>query len=262
MIPEIDFLPTSYKLTRERRKRKQWRLVAMIVALVLIGAGSIRQRQISGSLADMRDRMRSNLNRLTAQVNGAPRLTDELNRLDSQVNVVTFLRSKLPPSRVLLVVSNALPEHVTLTQCRASVESLPKKSGATTGRREKSASPTDPKPADKLPAQKDLDTLLKRTEESAQFVSLSGIAPDDGAIAHYLGTLQNSGLFSDVTLEFTDLHTVSDQSVRKFGVKLRVNKVEPWRVRKPDSRGTESAVSNAANSPVPDTTPTVNRRSI
>ena len=260
MIPEIDFLPASYKLTRERRKRKQWRLVAMIVALVLIGAGSIRQRQISGSLADMRDRMRSNLNRLTSQVKGAPSLTDELNRLDSQANVVTFLRSKMPPSRVLLVVSNSLPEHVTLTQCRASVETLPKKS-AITGRREKSASPTDPKPTEKLPAQKDLDTLLKRTEETAQFVSLSGIAPDDGAIAHYLGTLQNSGLFSDVTLEFTDLHTVSDQSVRKFGVKLRLNKVEPWRVRKPDSRGTESAVSNAAHTPVPDTTPTANRRS-
>ncbi|MBI5761573.1 MAG: hypothetical protein HZA46_23935 [Planctomycetales bacterium] len=261
MIPEIDFLPETYKVNRERRKRKQWRLVAMAVALVLIAVGSIRQRQICGSLTDIRNRMLSNAERMTSQVKGAPELTDELNRLDAQANVVTFLRSKLPPSRVLLVVSNSLPEHVTLTQCRASVELLPKKPGAVTGRRENSASPTDPKPAEKLPAQKDLETLLKRTEETAQFLSLSGMAPDDGAIAQYLGALQESGLFSDVTLEFTNEHAVSDQSVRKFGARLRLNKVEPWKVRKPDNRSTESATSNAATTPASDSTSIANRRS-
>ena len=107
---------------------------------------------------------------------------------------------------------------------------------------------------------KDLESLLKRTEETAQFLSLSGMAPDDGAIAQYLGALQESGLFSDVTLEFTDQHAVSDQFVRKFGVRLRLNKLEPWKARKPTGRATESTVSKAAASPVSNTTSTANRR--
>lgn len=260
MIPEIDFLPESYKLARERRKRKQWRLVAMMLALVLIGAGSIRQRQICITLADMRDRMRSNVERLTSQVKGAPELTDELTRLDAQVNVVTFLRSKLPPSRIMLVVSNALPEHVMLTQCRVGVELLPKKPGALAGRRENPGPTSEAKPVDKLPAQQDLEELLKRTDDSGTFVELNGVAPDDGAIAQYLAALNESGLFADVTLQFTDQHPVSDQVVRRFGARLRLNKVEPWRVRKPEPRTTEPSVSNTAAVPAANSIDSANRR--
>lgn len=236
MIPEIDFLPESYKLARERRKRKQWRLMAMFVALALIAAGSIRQRQICSALADMRDRMHTNVERLRSQVKGAPELNDELTRLTAQANVITFLRSKLPPSRIMQVVSNALPEHVTLTQCKMGIELLPKRPSSASGRRDVPPASPDAKPAEKLPAQKDLDDLLKRSDESALFVELSGVAPDDVAIAQYLAALTDSGLFADITLQFTDQLAMSDHLVRRFGARLRLNKVEPWRVRKTEPR--------------------------
>lgn len=260
MISEIDFLPESYKLARARRKRKQWRVVAMLVALLMIAAGSIRQRQASVTLAGMRDRLLSNVDRMSAQVKGLPELNDELSRLDSQANVVSLLRCKLPPSRIMQVVTATLPEHVTLTQCRVSVELLPKKPGAATGRRENAPSPTDAKPVNKLPSQKDLESLLKRHDDCAQFVSLNGVAPDDSAIAQYLAALKESGLFSDVTLEFTDVYAASDQPVRRFGVRVRLTKVEPWRLRKPDSRVADPTASSTAAVPPTNPTNNINRR--
>lgn len=222
MSQDINFLPLKYRQVRQSRRKKVWRRSVLIAFLALISAGVVGQRQMRSRLVLARDNLRSNADRMASQLEDPQRLRDEVARLDGHANVLAFLRVRVPPTRILSAVTNALPRFVTLTDLSIKSEPLP---APAAGRQV--VPPANPAQlATVSPAEKDLAALKKERDENSLFVTISGIAPHDIAIAGYLAALQRTGVFAEVVLLYTDQQLIEECHLRRFGARLKVNKPE------------------------------------
>lgn len=219
----IDFLPASYKQTRHRNQRKVLRRSALVVFLALIVAGTIGQRHSRTLLERRRNELKSNAERMIAQLGSPETLKQDIARFDAQANLLTYLRLRVPPTRLMSTITNSLPLHVTLTEFYMKFENVPVVA-APAGRQApgQDAAAAAQAAKDKPPIERDLADLQKAASDMMLVVSINGIAPHDTAIAQYLAELQRTGIFSHVTLLYTDQYEIEDWKMRRFGIRLRV----------------------------------------
>lgn len=221
MFSTIDFLPASYRQMRLRKQQRVWRRCALGALLVLIVAGALGQRQTRAHLDQTKDKLRAHADRMAAQVGDPEKLKQEIVRLDEEANLLAYLRLRVPSTRILAAVTNALPQYVTLTEFHLQFEALPPPPGRT----QQAAAPPVNQPATpekKSPEQLDLEALRKMSEETGLVVLLQGVAPDDIVIAGYLATLQQTGVFAEVSLQNIDQELVNRAEMRRFKARLRV----------------------------------------
>jgi Tfp pilus assembly protein PilN len=219
-IQQIDFLPPTYLQNRLRKRKMLWHRGAAAVFLLGIIAGTIQQQRTRLALLSRRDQAQQESARMLEQLGKPEPLQEQIRRLDARANLVTYLRVRVPTTRVLAAASNHLPPYVRLTRLELKRESLP------------AAALTLPKPPTtsgaakdeaKLPEQLDYEKLNAAAAETAQFVLLDGVAPDDVSIARYLAALQRDGLFADVKLLFTEEHVQFGHRLRQFGLRLKLH---------------------------------------
>ena len=217
----IDFLPASYRQTRHRHQRKVLRRSALVVFLLLIVAGTFGQRHSRKELERRRDELKTNATHMIAQLGSPDAIKTEIARFDAHANLLTFLRLRVPPTRVLSTVTNSLPQHVMLTEFNMKFENAP--APVVPAGRQAPGQDAAAIEAAKLkpPVEKDLADLQKTANDTMLVISINGIAPHDTAIAQYLAELQRTGVFSHVTLLYTDQHEIEDWKMRRFGMRLR-----------------------------------------
>jgi hypothetical protein len=220
MLPEIDFLPKSYRQVQATRRRTAWRSTVAITFLSLALLGTFAQYRIRKSLEASRDQLKSHAEQMTAKLERDDVLYKRIRDLDAEANLLTRLRVRVAASKILADVTGTLPQFVSLTEFRFNVE--------TTGPRtpEKPARSKGTQPAAPVLTSHALD--LSRLDEldsrSVHAVSLRGVAPDDASVSDYLAALRETGSFEDVHLLFTERQVIHDQELRSFGVRLKVRK--------------------------------------
>lgn len=226
VVQDVDFLPATYRQTRLKRRQSIWRRSSLVVFLGLIAAGGLGQIEIRRQLVKNRDALRADADRIRSQLESPEELKTRIHRLQVEADLLTYLRIRVPPTRLLTSVARALPRYVTLSEFELRYEMPPLV--APTG------PPTDPnaQKASKLPREKDLEELKKLNAGTKLCVNVSGTAPDDNAIAQFLKSLEKTGVFSEVTLLFTDLLVVDESNLRRFGVRLLV-KPPPYTTEPP-----------------------------
>ncbi|MEX1097429.1 MAG: hypothetical protein WED34_15390 [Planctomycetales bacterium] len=215
---DIDFLPASFHQHRQRRQKAAWRRALLGVFLTLIVLGTVRQHQVRTARATARDDLRRQAAALVERLESREALQARIDRLDLRANLVAQLRLRIAPTRLLAGVSAVRPEFVSLREFRMTREQLTSAAASAPPSAAAAGSSAPVVPAE----QQDLDRLARQANESAVFVHLAGIAPDDVTLSRYLIALEETGLFDEVKLLYTDEHRHGDHWLRSFRLRLRV----------------------------------------
>lgn len=223
MVPQIDFLPATYHVQRQREHKTLWRRMFVFFFLVLAILGTWQQRDLRRKLEARRDVLQSKAEGLLQPVKAQSKLEQQLKELETRALLLTTLELRVPMTRVLTAITSSLPELVSLSDCQAET-GLKETSNARSG----TLPPQPVTSKDKLSSQfeSDLNELRNAAKLSATMLTLSGIAPDDVTISQYLVALRETDLFERVTLSFTGQQTVRDETWRKFEVRLQVKNPE------------------------------------
>ncbi len=220
-IQDVDFLPLSYRQMQVRRRSTVWRRAAMALFVLLIALGSVGQYRSRLNLERARAKLKESSQRMLSQLDDPAGLQQKIARLDARANLLTFLRIRVPPTRLLFGITNSLPQYVNLSNIDVKFEPLtasPLPAGGLAAPATPQAAPVAPA----LPQDKDLADLKKTAEAEAVFVAIIGTAPHDNAIARYIAALQRTGLFAEVHLQFTDQLQLNDDVLRRFAMRLKV----------------------------------------
>lgn len=223
MVPQIDFLPATYHVQRQREHKTLWRRMFVFFFLVLAMLGTWQQRDLRRKLEARRDELQSMAEGLLQPVKAQSKLEQQLKDLEARALLLTTLELRVPMTRVLTAITSSLPELVSLNDCQAET-GLKETSNARLGTLPPlPVANKDQKPS---PFESDLTELRNATKLSATMLTLSGIAPDDLTISQYLVALRETDLFERVTLSFTGQHAVREETWRKFEVRLQVKNPE------------------------------------
>lgn len=216
MTQHIDFLPASYHRERGRKRNRMWRRALVLVSSGLVAVGSAQLWQMQNTLKQNRDRLLVNAQSLSSQLADPALLKERLRRHDVAAELLTRLELRASPTRVLHAVTRVLPEFVSLTEYRTQYEESP------TSRFGRGTQTPQPEEEATHPAEEDLRSLVGLSEGRSLIVTVQGLAPHDIAISSYLARLQDTELFDEVKLLYTDERSYGDFSMRTFGVRLEV----------------------------------------
>ncbi len=217
MTNHIDFLPDSYRQSKQLQQKQVWRRGVLAVFMGIVVLGGLGQQEMILRLKQRRNHVRSNVTRLTAQIESTDELQAKKAHLESVADLVTVLRVRVLPSSVLHTMIEQLPPYVSITRLRSEVKQKAPKPNAASVKASKSTDATDGPPYEI-----DLKALRERRALQNVSIQLKGIAPDDQSISLFLSRLLATGLFEDVTLLFTDRQTYRDDTIRSFEMSLRV----------------------------------------
>ncbi len=217
MLPNIDFLPASYRQTQLGRRRKTWRAGVLAAFASLAVLGTFAQYQVRSRLEQSRIEMQSQAEHMASQLENADELSRRVRDLDARANLLTRLRVHPASTRLLSDVTRTLPRFVSLSEFHVSVETK------STTAEEKARNKADKNSLTNLtPQATDLAQLEDVASRSTQVILLRGVAPDDVAVAKYLAALEETGSFEHVQLLFTDGHQHRGYELRHFGIRLHV----------------------------------------
>ncbi len=210
----INFLPASYFKRRHRRVRILVEAaVVSVVAALLVVAHMVGE---SGML-DLRDYARQTKNEGTAvqrQFKELAALQAEHRELSGQLRVHRQVTLPVSFTHVLAALSELAPESIAMTDLR--LETKP---------------PVPSAPPGSPAAKAATDAKSKKTGQAKAVavkpaeplkIELTGLSPDDGRIADFVGALADSPLFSDVKLLFSRSSEQDGVVSRRFRVTMEV----------------------------------------
>lgn len=232
MVQSIDFLPASYHESKVRYRRKIWRRGILVITLTLIVIGTFEQRRQQKNLEAKCREVQQHAKKLTNSLNDASELRRRKHELQAKANLITYLRVNVPSTLLLSTVTNSLPEYVSLRSFRSTYEVGESTSAKDKHRpKPKSKGKKNDDAETKLAAEMDSEMLSEKSKLNDVFLTLTGIAPDDVAISHYLGNLNETKIFQEVKLIYSDRAALRELPMRTFEIRLRVKKpgslVEP-----------------------------------
>lgn len=233
MVPQIDFLPATYHVQRQREHKTLWRRMMVFFFLTIAVLGTWMQRDLRRKLEVRRDELQAIAAGLMQSLNSESKADQRLNELETRSLLLTTLEMRVPMTRVLSAITNSLPDYVSLDDCQAEF-------GLKESTNVRSPPPPTSVVVDKAnnlsPSELDLKELRNASNLSTMMLTLNGIAPDDLAISRYLVALRDTELFERVILSFSGQQSVRDEMWRKFEVRLQVKAPEALLDRKPMDR--------------------------
>ncbi len=216
MIPEIDFLPASYREVRRRHRNRIWRRSIVVIFLTLVTLGTVRQREIQHELQTQKKKLEERVLLMNGQLESPVQLNQKIQQADIRASLMAAILLDESPAQLLSIVSNALPEFVSLSEFRFSFEKIPVKEKAQ-GKKIRSDKQEDP-----LPESVDLKNLQERYQRENLVLSLQGISPDHLSISNYMSRLDQVGLFKEIELVQSNETMFEGQMMRVFRLRMVV----------------------------------------
>ncbi len=238
----VDFLPASYHEEQLRVKRSIWRKCTLVVVLAMIVLGTFRHRDVQKELQEQSRRAQENAKNMAAELMNPAELRQQIHVLQMRANLISSIRIGVPPTLLVSSVTNSLPAYISLTKIQSTYE-LDNRNSTSQSRANKRKRDGKKSSKNRLAEEKDLEQIIEESKNSDVFVTVSGIAPDDVAISHYLAALNKVNVFNEVKLKFTDKYLYSGFPMRSFEIRLRVNKPGA------SSRSATSRIKNQEKTP-------------
>lgn len=215
MIPEIDFLPASYHEVRRRHRNRIWRRTIVAIFLILVTLGTVRQREIQNELQTQKKILEERIQLMNEQLESPDQLNQKIQQADVRANLLATMLLDESPAQLLSIISEALPDFVSLNEFRFSFELNKDQEMAL---KEK----TPAKQNESSPEQTDLKVLQERYERENLIINLQGISPDHLAISKYMSHLDQIGLFKEIELLQSNESTFEGQPMRVFQLRMVV----------------------------------------
>lgn len=221
MVPEIDFLPSSYHKAQKRQQKRTWNRFIVVAFLVLVGLGAFAQWRTESKLGDERDKILVQADRMTSSLRKADDLKKQIDQLDLQADFVTQLSMQARLTPLLETLTAARPTYVRLLEVQSKYEKLEVIQSLT---KRKAKKKTDTK-NEVDPFKDDLDRIRTAAGEQAMIVTLRGVAPDDLAVSQFLAGLQKADFFGSIILLYSDEYQFGEYKLRSFGMRLRLRPI-------------------------------------
>lgn len=207
------FLPADYVQAKEQRRTNLicLSLFSLVLATVILAfLVTDRQRQEARRLQHQTDQ---------AYTLAAERL-DQMDTLQQQkkqllrkAQVTAQLLEKVPRSRILGELTNALPSGCGLLELSLETKTLKVSPPAAATAMEQARQAAQAKKKEAAEDQMIQDVSLK----------LIGSAATDVQVAQLLARLSSNPLFRQVTLSYSEQKTIDDRSVRKFQLDMKID---------------------------------------
>jgi len=215
MIPEIDFLPASYREVRRRHRNRIWRRTIVVIFLTLVTLGTVRQREIQQELLTQKKTLEARVQLMNEQLESPDQVNQKIRHAEIRANLLAAMLLDESPAQLLSIISHALPEFVSLSEFRYAFEKI--------SHNEKSpGKKTPPGKEELLPELVDLKLLQERYERENLVINLQGISPDHLAISNYMSHLDQVGLFKEIELVQSNETTFEGQQMRVFQLRMVV----------------------------------------
>jgi len=216
MIPEIDFLPASYREVRRRHRNRIWRRSIVVIFLTLVTLGTVRQREIQHELQAQKKKLEERVLLMNGQLENPEQLTQKIQQADIHANLLAAILLDESPAQLLSIISNALPEFVSLIEFRFSFEKIAVKEKPPGGKIPPG------KQVEQLPELVDLNHLQERYQRENLVLNLQGISPDHLSVSNYMSHLDQVGLFKEIELIQSNESMFEGQPMRVFRIKMVV----------------------------------------
>lgn len=218
MIPEIDFLPASYREVRRRHRNRIWRRSIVVIFLTLVTLSTVRQREIQHELQTKKETLEQRIAQMHEQLENPAQLTQQIELSDIRANLLAGLLLDESPAQLLTIISHTLPDYVSLNEFQFQFEKV--------ARQDKSATaPKKKTPEEQIPEKVDLEDLKRHRTGEELVLLLQGMAPDHLSISGYMSNLDQIGVFKEIDLIQSHETMFEGQPMRVF--RLRVVVKEP-----------------------------------
>lgn len=208
---DINFLPEDYLKSKAQQRTNVICLVLFLLVISGVGAGFMVTEQRS----DKMEQRAAEINRKMAQAGESLKRLGELEKKKQQVmnkaSVSAMLMEPVPRSLLLATVTNNLPKGVSLLDYDLTSKVIKVRKASTDKSRNKK----------KRRSNKNKDS--KKSNEAVKYetkVNFTGQAPTDIEVAQLLANLNESPLFSQVNLVYSEEHEIKSQdgseTVRRF----------------------------------------------
>jgi len=225
---QLDFLPDDYLAGRARARANRLYSALLTVVIVGVGGGFVVAERSLDDLRAEHAAVVAEFEREATRIERFRQLQQRQAAVDARAALAAALVEKLPRTRLLAEVADALPAGVALTdftlvsKARAAKAAAPadpaaKRRAAKTAKSAKAdAAPPKPQP-------KTYDVMAK----------VGGVARSDAEVAAAIGNFSRSTLFRDVTLIQSRQATHLGEPVKKFEVELVLTDNPPAPVAAP-----------------------------
>lgn len=217
MIPEIDFLPASYREVRRRHRNRIWRRSIVLIFLVLVTLGTVRQREIQNDLQTQKNDLEERARLMNAQLEDPDQLNQKIKISEIRANLLAAIQLDESPAQLLSIISNTLPEFVSLNQFQFSFEKVFVK------KQLPSHKIADKNPIEIIPVLVDLQNLQEQHSRENLVINIQGMSPDHLSISSYMSNLDQLGLFREIDLVQSNEMIFEGQPMRVFRLRIVVN---------------------------------------
>lgn len=217
MIPEIDFLPASYREVRRRHRNRIWRRSIVLIFLVLVTLGTVRQREIQNGLQTQKNDLEERARLMNAQLENPDQLNQKIKISEIRANLLAAIQLDESPAQLLSIISNTLPEFVSLNEFQFSFEKVFVK------KKLPSLKIEDKNPTEIIPALVDLQNLQEQHSRENLVINIQGMSHDHLSISSYMSSLDQLGLFREIDLVQSNEMIFEGQPMRVFRLRIVVN---------------------------------------
>jgi Tfp pilus assembly protein PilN len=198
---QINFLPPGYVDNRARHQQ-WWRQMLLILALLAgVGVWYTVSKQRQTKLEQLAAMLETQTLAASEQSKQYQALREQESRLNQRLRVQQQLALPVTHTQVLATLSRLMPPPLTLQHLAIT---CPR------------ATPQSPGAA----ARSNGGGMAAGL--GAMRVTLTGLSPDDGEVANFVGHLTEHVLFSDVKLNFTRPVEINGLTVREFEVEMQL----------------------------------------
>lgn len=215
MIPEIDFLPASYREVKRRHRNRIWRRTIVVVFLTLVTLSTVRQREIQHELQTKKETLEKRIQQMHEQLEDPVQLTRQIELSDIRADLLAGLLLDESPAQLLTITSHALPEYVSLDEFQFQFEKVAHQEKSPGSKKKKT-------PENQIPEKVDLENLKQHRTGEQLVLLLQGMAPDHLSISGYMSNLDQIGVFKEIDLIQSNETLFEGEPMRVFRLRIVV----------------------------------------
>ena len=197
----INLLPDDYLLRKSQRRANILCVVMFAVVMATVGAAAIVSERNTANTEKVRDQVNIAYADAAKTLQEMQQLETQKRTMVHKAEVTGALLEKVPRSYLLAIVTQALPENVSLTSFNLT-----------------------PQRVTSTPGKTKFDSITGKSEdqEMVMTVEVTGMAATDVDVARFIANLLRCQLLSGVDLAFSQEKKLKDTSVREFQVRMDI----------------------------------------
>jgi len=215
---ELSFLPDDYL---ERKARRRTNVICSVLFCVVIaaigGAFTVTERsmrEIEKQAADVQNQYTEAARRIEQ----VQQMQEKQRTMAHQAELTASLLEKVPRTFVLAEITNGIPEGVSLLDfmLNSTLATTPTPAARTAFELRKA----------EIEAGKSVTALAAQPRVYDVSLKLTGVANNDGQVSQFITKLNQSTMFQDVNLIFTDEFQQGEdkeRKLRKFQIEMKLN---------------------------------------